>query len=161
MRTLTESDVEFELRCEPEDIPVRGNAMASGDDEADRELEDEILARLDRGDDWAWCTVIVRARWIAPDGEVFYGEDVLGCCSYADEAEFKAPGGYFDDMRRTALAELNEQRKARALREAAPALLSALRDARCIIAGTNVEKRNPAIVAGIDAAINLANGEAR
>ena len=41
---------------------------------------------------------------------------------------------------------------------AAPDLLTALKDARVIIAATPVEKRNPAIVAGINAAIARAEG---
>lgn len=85
--------VTFELECLPEDIPVRGNAMASGDDAADREYEDEIIRRLDAGDVWAWCTVKVTARFGA-----FEGVSYLGCCNYRDEEDFTQPGGYFEDM---------------------------------------------------------------
>jgi hypothetical protein len=81
--------------------PVRGNALASGDDPADRECEDSILERLENGDVWAWAYVEVRASYAGVDGA-----DYLGCCSYEDEADFRRPGGYFDDMREEALEQL-------------------------------------------------------
>lgn len=80
-RPLTESEVTFTVELEPEDTPVRGNAMASGDDDADREVEDEIIERLDRGDISAWCCLKVTATWTAPDGTTLDGVDYLGCCS--------------------------------------------------------------------------------
>lgn len=88
------------LTTEPEDMPVRGNAMASDDDAADKEVEDEIIRRLDDGDEWAWCVVRVRASLHGQHADAY-----LGGCSYRDEAEFKA-GGYFEDMRDEALDAL-------------------------------------------------------
>ena len=103
-RQLTESDVAFRVEILPEDTPVRGNAIASGDDELDRQVEDEILARLDACDLWAWCVV----RVIASFGPL-EADAVLGGCSYCDEAGFTEPGGYFDDMKKEALADLQRQ----------------------------------------------------
>lgn len=105
IRALTRADVDFELTVHAEDTPVRGNALASGDDAVDKECEDGILARLDRGDEWAWCTVKVTARWNG-----YTAHDYLGCCSYEDEREFRA-GEYFADMCETALDGLNAQIK--------------------------------------------------
>lgn len=88
------------VEIEPEEVSVRGNAMASGDDAADREAEDEILRRLDRGDVWAWCSVRVVVEhdgWVKASGW-------LGCCSYEDEEDFRK-GGYFDDMVREVLED--------------------------------------------------------
>jgi hypothetical protein len=45
---------------EPEDVPVRGNAIASDDPDFDRMVEDELIARLDSGNGWAWCVLCVR-----------------------------------------------------------------------------------------------------
>ena len=104
MRKLTETDVVFKLRAEFDDLPVRGNAMASGDDAFDREVEDGVLARLDAGDVWAWASVEVTAEW-----EGVTGRDYLGACSYASEDDFCASGGYFEDMKAGALADLNAQ----------------------------------------------------
>lgn len=81
------------LVAEQDDAPVRGNAAASGDDAYDKEVEDAILARLDRGDVWAWASVKVSARLGGCEGV-----DYLGCCSYDSEADFRRPGDYFDDM---------------------------------------------------------------
>lgn len=92
---------EYWIEIEPEETPVEGNAMASGDDEADRAYEQEILERFDAGDTWAWCTVIVHARL----GDAI-GTAALGCCSYADEDDFKAPGGYYEDLCAEALADI-------------------------------------------------------
>ncbi|MFO0964635.1 MAG: hypothetical protein U0793_03480 [Gemmataceae bacterium] len=103
LRALTADDVEFDLEVHPEDTPIEGNASAI-DDETDAETERWIREELESGNDWAWCSVVVKARW-----QDFEGWDALGCCSYRSEEEFRAPGGYFDDMKANALAHLNEQ----------------------------------------------------
>lgn len=71
-----------------DDLPVRGNAMASGDEAADRACEDAILAALDRGDDWHWARVRVTATLKVGD-DLFTGDAYLGRCSYASEAELR------------------------------------------------------------------------
>jgi hypothetical protein len=104
-RPLKSSDVVFTIAAELDPLDVRGNAMASGDDVADRECEDAIIARVNSGDVWAWACVTVTATW-----EGFEASDVLGACSYADEADFKA-GGYYADMKEACLHTLNAQIK--------------------------------------------------
>jgi hypothetical protein len=103
MRELTESDVTFCITCAPEDLQIEGNCLASGDDEVDRQAAESIRADLESGNEWAWCRVIVTAEW---EGRL--GADSLGGCSYANEGDFKT-GGYFEDMKRAALADLNQQ----------------------------------------------------
>jgi hypothetical protein len=103
----TLDDVTITLTAEQDDLPVRGNAQASGDDALDRATEDEILARLDRGDVWAWASVRVRATWTAPSGTEYHGDAYLGGCSYRDEAGFREPYGYYDQMVGEAIADLN------------------------------------------------------
>lgn len=83
----------------PEHADVRGNAMASGDDKADKECEDKILEDLERGNQWAWCTAETKAKF----GD-FVGTAYLGCCSYASSLEFENCNG--DDMRNEAFADL-------------------------------------------------------
>lgn len=85
LRAYLSEHAEFTLECHPEDMSVRGNALASGDPDEDKRCEDEIIERLDRGDDWAWCIVEVRAVF---RGVV--GRATLGGCSYASEADFRA-----------------------------------------------------------------------
>lgn len=94
-------DVTFRVECEEEHAPVRGNAQASGDDAQDREAEDAIIRDLNNGNSWAWCCVHVVAEWRG-----FKGHDYLGACSYESEASFREPGGYFEQMREEAFADL-------------------------------------------------------
>lgn len=106
-RDLTPDEVLFTVHSYPEDIPVRGNLVDTGDQAEDRAIEDDVIARLYDGDTWAWCCVTVRAA----DPETgLGGTDHLGGCSYEDEADFRR-GGYFEDMCAQALAELNTERR--------------------------------------------------
>lgn len=97
------SHAEVELSARQDDTPVRGNALASGDDAEDKACEDAILARLDSGDEWAWALVEVRASW-----EGWKASDYLGACCYESEKNFRADA-YFADMRETALRELADK----------------------------------------------------
>jgi hypothetical protein len=90
-----------DIICHPEDLPVRGNAIASGDDAYDKQVEDEILERLSRGDAWAWCTVEVK---VTIDG--VSTSEYLGGCSYDNEYAFESAGDYYPDMVLTCLDKL-------------------------------------------------------
>ena len=102
-KPLSREEVTIRLKAEPEFIPVEGNASASGDDAFDQEVAHNILCRIRQGDVWAWAMVTVTVSW-GP----FSASDHLGCCSYANEDNFRQPGGYFDDMIDEALGELNK-----------------------------------------------------
>ncbi len=82
---------EITVTAEPEHEEVRGH-FASGEPEYDRADEEAILARLAKGEEWAWCCVKVTVSC----GELSE-HAYLGCCSYQDEEDFRADG-YFDDM---------------------------------------------------------------
>ena len=97
--------MDYKIEATPEDVPVRGNAMASGNDELDKRAEDAILARLEAGDEWAWCSV----RVTCTDGET-EGEAWLGGCSYKDEEDFKACI-YYEDMKAEALEDMERNRE--------------------------------------------------
>ena len=99
LKEYVAAEVEFTMRIEPEDIPIKGQ-FASGDDAQDDETERWILSELKRGNDAAWCCLIVEAR---ADG--FLGRASLGCCSYASEAELLADEG--EQLKAEALADLN------------------------------------------------------
>lgn len=62
-----------------------------------------IRQGIERGNEWAWCSVTVTARWLGHEGS-----DHLGGCFYGSEAEFRRPGGYFDDMVCEALRNLRD-----------------------------------------------------
>ena len=101
-------EVEFRLECSPEDTSPEGNASAI-DKETDKEILDWIYSELNAGNEWAWCQVKVSARWKGLEGV-----DYLGCCSYKSESDFREPGGYYDDMKNEAFADLIRQIESRA-----------------------------------------------
>ncbi len=105
MKTPCKTQIQFRVLADQEHTSVRGNALASGDDAEDRACEDEIIARLDDGDVWAWAQVTVEAR-LDVEGQTFIGRAYLGCCSYKDEADFTTPDGYYPQMCEEATDEL-------------------------------------------------------
>lgn len=105
MRSLKFKDVGFTITAEPEDLPIKGNAMASGDEEYDAKVEQAIYENL-QWNEWAWCCVKVTAEW-----QGFTGSAYLGGCSYTSKKDFMS-GGYYPQMRDEALEELNNEVKA-------------------------------------------------
>ena len=95
--------IEYRIEIEPEMAPWVGSCSAI-DAETDAAAETWIRDQIDAGNEWAWCSVTVVARW----GDV-EGEDHLGCCSYDNEEQFKQPGGYYDDMRQEAYRVLEDR----------------------------------------------------
>ena len=93
----------IEFQALEEDTPVRGNAMDGGDGALDKQVEDEIIARLNRCDIYSWFIAKVTARY-----GFFSGRDYLGGCSYDSEEQFKI-SGYYEDMRDAAIADLAQQ----------------------------------------------------
>ena len=91
------------INATQDDLPVRGNCIATEDKEFDKTVEDEILERLDYGDVWAWADVEVQAT--LPDGRT--GSAYLGGCCYEDEKDFKQ-GGYYEGMILIALEKASE-----------------------------------------------------
>ncbi len=86
-----EQKYEIELEAEFDDQPIRGNAIATGDDEEDTKVENKLIERCNRGDVWAWAQVTVRVTHAG-----ITEEDYLGGCSYKDATDFKKGGYYFD-----------------------------------------------------------------
>jgi len=99
---IDETKIEYRIRVRPEEIPLQGNVLQSGDKVQDFEAEQDIQRQLDAGNVWAWCSVEVIA---SIDGIEVDGRDYLGCCSYKSEDDFKACE-YFEDMKREARGEL-------------------------------------------------------
>lgn len=97
-----ECRVDLITSCVPEVEPIRGNAMASGDDKYDRSVEGAIARSLAQGNDWAWCTVTVVAKH-TPSGLRGYAH--LGCCSYPSQEEFER-SGILENMQREACEDL-------------------------------------------------------
>ena len=91
-RTFKPDEVTFTITAEQDDLPIRGNAIVSGDDDYDELVACGIEADLDAGNEWAWASVKVSASWAG-----FTGNDYMGGCSYKDEAGFRE-GGYLPQM---------------------------------------------------------------
>lgn len=104
MKQISIEDVDFTIEAECDDVPVRGNAIMSGDDAFDKKVENEILERLIDGDVWAWASVKVTGTY----RNILKASDYLGCCSYANQEDF-TKDGYYDDMRQNIVNELNDQ----------------------------------------------------
>lgn len=102
---LKASDVAFKVSYEPEDLPVSGNCMASGDDAFDAECEKEITDRLRAGKTLAWCMVVVEATFGA-----WKGRATLGGCSFGSEEDVAACADEHG-MRGEALEALNAEIK--------------------------------------------------
>jgi hypothetical protein len=102
IRSLLADEVTFSLSIEEEEDPVKGH-FESDEPEKDKELEKEILSRLDRGDLWAWCCVKITASWNG-----LHGVTYLGCCSYESEEDFIKCNDYCQSMKDEALEELNK-----------------------------------------------------
>lgn len=94
-RRVPATTLTITLLAEQDDLEVRGNAMASGDDRLDRQTEDEILERLEWGDVWAWAHVVVEA---ACDRCGKTGCDSLGAVSAASERDFVLTSVYYSEM---------------------------------------------------------------
>lgn len=102
-RLESDPKIKIELIADQDDLRVRGNAMCSGDDKLDKQVEDEILRRLDSGDVWAWASVEVKVT----KGGLSESE-YLGGCNYRDEQDFKR-GGYYYDMLTTCLERIDNE----------------------------------------------------
>ena len=101
-RTLTSNDITVVVTAFPEEIPVKGNAICSGDEAFDRGVESDIVKRLEMGDIWAWATVCVTGSW-----EGLTMNQYLGCCCYESEEDFRNNSGYFEEMVDQAITSLN------------------------------------------------------
>jgi hypothetical protein len=85
---------EIDIGCEPEEMAIDGNC---GDDENAAWIREQLAS----GNEWAWCQVVVRARFAG-----FEARTYLGGCSYRSRADFERPGGYLDQMLDEVLTEL-------------------------------------------------------
>lgn len=103
MKKLTVSDITWRVECLPDDMPVRGNAVVTGDDEEDRRIEDQIIEDME-WNEWAWCTVRVVGEW-----EGIEADEYLGGCSYKSKEDFCRPGEYFPDMQKEVLRQIQTQ----------------------------------------------------
>ncbi len=103
LREITCADVVVSVEAEPSTLGLQGNLIDSGDPEVDRGVIKSVVDRLNRGDIWAWCEVTVTVSFKG----ILHSKQYLNACSYEDEDDF-ASGGYFDDMIKDGVEELND-----------------------------------------------------
>ena len=97
---------EITVFCEPEQEQIRGN-FASGDDALDEQTARDIESQLADGNEWAWCTIVVRLTLRSPRGTIMAtSEQTLGACSYASRGDFVRCSDYYLTMVDEALDEL-------------------------------------------------------
>lgn len=89
------------LTAEPEDIPIRGNVLCSGDDEIDRQAENDVQQDLDSGNECAWCCMHVKVSYLGLEANEY-----LGACSCKSLEDFKCHSGYYEEMIQSALEQL-------------------------------------------------------
>jgi hypothetical protein len=106
IRKVRADEVEFDYDVSEDGDDVRGNVMASGDDEADAKAENEVIVRLAQGDIWAWCSIKTTATWTAPNGTKLVGTLWVGGHSFKDREQFES-GDELRDYRVEALDDLN------------------------------------------------------
>jgi hypothetical protein len=128
LRPLKAEDVTFELTIEFEQESVRGHFGYETEAE-NKAAEDEIIERLDRGDERAWCWLQVTAC----DADGTEGSDSLGCVNLGEDAGWgprleATIREQFPELWTEALAALNSEReRIRAMADAWP---RPLREAR-------------------------------
>ena len=98
----------IDVYCHMEDIPIEGNVLVSGNDREDKLAEDLVREELEDGNEWAWCMAQVEVTDMDSDNENTES-DYLGACSYKSKADFIKNSGYYDDMVKTCIEQLNER----------------------------------------------------
>ena len=105
LRKLTAAEVTFEVYTQSDNTPLEGNVMATNEPDLDKEAEDGIRARLERGDYEAWCGVCVKATWRCAAGVEYSGSAALWGCSL-DDAYTAAVAADEHGLHAEALADL-------------------------------------------------------
>lgn len=105
IRYPTKEEVTYEAHADEEHDTYMGH-FQSDEPELDRQTERWIAAELRAGNQWAWCSVDVVAKWVDHDGTEFEGHDYLGCCCYRSKEDFCTPDGYYPQMKDDAYDDL-------------------------------------------------------
>lgn len=103
MKNITLEDCKIEIIAEQEPTSID---FALGFKETGADHSEYIAKVLeDDGDNvWLWCIVEVKLSYKG----ILHANDILGCCAYDNEEQFKEDG-YYQDMVATCLSELNDQ----------------------------------------------------
>lgn len=83
--TLDTDNVVYNVSVEQSEISVEDNAMDSGDPSFDAEIVESIKKELARGNEYAWCDIVVTASL-----GMFKGVSSLGAVAAGCEEEFES-----------------------------------------------------------------------
>lgn len=95
--------IEFKMAAHPEDMPIRGNLIASGDDAEDKRQEDAVIEDLENGNEWAWCVIEVKGEYLGLSASEFLG----GCCYDSEDDAYAS--GVFDELKEQVAEQIYEQ----------------------------------------------------
>ena len=106
-KRLTLADLEFNAMTDKEYLTpeqsMKGCSVAEIKNFCDAVKE----TRAKAAGAWGWCTVKVTG---VLKGDIKFNDvEYLGCCSYHGKHDFMAPGGYYDDMCKTVLVNVQKQ----------------------------------------------------
>jgi len=105
---LTENEVTFTVEFYPDDTTLAGNVLASGDANLDLEAEELVANEIEAGNDFAWCQIVVTAKW-----RRFVGTDTLCGVSvlnhYCEDPEASILADYVPEIKEIALEALNSE----------------------------------------------------
>ena len=101
IKKLTVDDVSVRLYAADEDrAPYE--AMQPASSAESEQFAQAVKSMKDQSPVWGWCVVIVHVVWGPFEAKQYMGE-----CSYESADDFKENSGYYDDMVKEALSEIN------------------------------------------------------
>lgn len=99
MKQLTLKDVTITIDATQEDIPIRGNFFATGDEKRDKRAEDRVIKALE-STVWAWCKATVTVSYMG-----LQSSENCSCCNYKSQDDFLR-GDTYKDMVKDCLRKL-------------------------------------------------------
>lgn len=115
-KRLTLDDLDFRVSAEMEYISPEQSMKGSTPEEVKNFCDAVKEVRKKATGAWGWCCVKVTGvlkgdmAYDLNDGNgAFAASDYLGCCSYENKQHFIEESGYYDDMCKNILAEVQKQ----------------------------------------------------
>lgn len=98
IKKLTQADVIITIEAEPEGAAIDESIIE------DEKIVAKIKRDYESGNVWAWCSICVTCEYMG-----LQAEDYLGQCSYASKEDFIKTSGYYEDMVKTCIEDLQKQ----------------------------------------------------
>lgn len=98
--------IKFKIEIKPEFMPIKGNLIASGCDKFDKLEEDKVIERLDNGEIYAWCIIIVKAFIDDVEAEAYLGG--VSCKDWNEVNRIAKDYGLFEEAACNLMNEIKE-----------------------------------------------------